>query len=86
MSELVTPTVNLNGTSKAALLHLHMEALRALMAAENKLAACYPHGRDYQTMGTESLQTACDQHWARTESLHRIRQEIETIAERISDQ
>lgn len=86
MTELVTPTVNINGTSQAELMRLYCEALYALHIAENKLANCYPHGRDYQTMEPLAYLNSRNQHWARMESLHKIRHEIETIAERISNQ
>jgi hypothetical protein len=41
------PTVNLNGTSKAALIQYRLDAITALEAALDALREIAPHGRDY---------------------------------------
>jgi|688.fasta_scaffold1240297_2 hypothetical protein len=41
------PTVNLNGTSKAALIQYRLDAITALEAALEALREITPHGRDY---------------------------------------
>lgn len=43
------PSVNLNGTSKAALIQYRLDTITALEAALDALREIAPHGRDYPT-------------------------------------
>lgn len=45
----INPRVNLNGTSRAALIEQATAVIEAATALEKALAEASPHGRDYQT-------------------------------------
>jgi hypothetical protein len=53
MKPLVLPQVNLNGTSRDALVAQQIEVLRALVALQHALAEAAPNGRDYQLRPAE---------------------------------
>lgn len=84
--EIVMPVLNLNGTSKHALLELQLEALSALHKARSAMAMAAPHGRDYQTAPEGTWLAAVRQHRARMELVMKLENEITAIAEAISDQ
>ncbi len=80
------PCVNWNGTSRNALLEGYMHALRAIEDAMAVLRTTAPNGRDYQTLPDPgaALERAIIQHHARLETLHGVRQELNTLAESVA--
>ncbi len=86
MSDLVIPTLNLNGTAKKSLIDDYLACLDALRAAQAALERTSPHPRDYQTVTTGTWQRAAQQHRARYRALQEVMDEINTIAERVFDQ
>jgi hypothetical protein len=52
MSDPVFPSVNLNGTSRAALIEQNFAALQALRATVEAIRRGAPHGRDYPDYAT----------------------------------
>ena len=47
MQPLILPQVNINGTSREALIDQLREVIAALNLAINTMASAMPHGRDY---------------------------------------
>lgn len=78
---LVGPRANLNGTSKKELLDQYIDALKALLAAQEALAKMAPHGRDYQTLPDGQFDIAVRQHRARRVLLAGVMNEITVLAE-----
>ncbi|HEX4173965.1 MAG TPA: hypothetical protein VHY82_15965 [Acetobacteraceae bacterium] len=76
MTDLVMPTVNLNGTSAKALLRLNMTALEAVQLAIEELNQAAPHGRDYDR---PTYSEARRQHDERLAKLDAVRIELEAI-------
>jgi hypothetical protein len=79
------PQVNLNGTSRDALLDQYRDAYRAINDAIDALCKAAPHGRDYQTLPAGSYNVAREEHDARLVKLGSIKAEIEAIAIHIQD-
>lgn len=79
IENIITPTVNLNGTSADELLRQNIAAVKAIRDAFRALQTAAPHGRDYQTVPEERFRLARHQHNARMEKLDDILQELETI-------
>ena len=50
MRPLITPRVNLNGTSKRELVHQQMEICQAIGALQSAMRQATPNGRDFQTV------------------------------------
>jgi hypothetical protein len=48
-TELVPQKVNLNGTSKNALIADYLAVIRAITKLQDAMGRATPHGRDYQT-------------------------------------
>lgn len=87
LSLAVSPTINLNGESGQSHMEKLSEARRAMDAALKAVAECYPHGRDYQTVGDPTVHNrAHAQHDRRMYCLRRIDAELETIEENIHKQ
>jgi hypothetical protein len=84
--ELSVPSVHWNGTSKSALLMMHVNAIRALRDAEKALCQMSPHGRDYYPLAEGALTKAIHQHVCRIEKLGEIIGELEAIAQAIDKQ
>jgi hypothetical protein len=80
---LITPTIHMNGTSRAALVEQYVTALDAVDAAIAALMAATPNGRDYYPQGVEAITTALVEHQARIDRLATTRGELSEIAERI---
>jgi hypothetical protein len=76
----IFPVINLNGTSRAALLSGYSNALEALRTAEKALWEIAPHGRDYPG-DPASWRLATIQHMARLGSVESAIRQITTIAE-----
>lgn len=79
MTDLIPPTVNLNGESYTALIAKHMNAVHALDAAIKAAGLCMPHGRDYPR-GLTAIYAARDAFEARLLTLVAIRNDLETVA------
>lgn len=82
---MIFPTIHLNGTSKQQLLDDYCDVSHALNAAMEKMIENGPNGRDYYPQGDQAFQQAVKEHHDRIEQIHRVRLEIETIAEHIAD-
>jgi hypothetical protein len=76
---LITPTIHLNGTSKAELAEQLANAANALMDARKALQAAAPNGRDYYPQGEQAIAKATDQHRARLMKLREILAEIQSL-------
>ena len=85
MSDLVFPTIHMNGTSKADLLNQVCDALSALRKAQEALQCASPNGRDYYVQEAGALTKALDQHCARLRKLNEVKNELEAIAEHIAE-
>lgn len=86
-TDVITPTVHLNGTSKDALIKGYHEALTALTAAEKALTETAPHPRDYYVQKDPSAyQRASFAHRARMLRLKETKKEILAIAELVMEQ
>jgi len=79
------PQININGTLRSDLLEDLIVAKRSLEHAIEKLSACSPHGRDYQTYPNGSLvfYEAQREHADRIVKVRQVLAEIATIAEHI---
>jgi hypothetical protein len=80
------PRVNLNGTSRNALIQQRREVCDALNSALEALERAAPHGRDYQTAPDGALETARHQHEARCTQLAELRRQITQEAIEIKKQ
>lgn len=57
-----SPTIHLNGTSRADLVEQQQQMILALYALQRKMRDAFPHGRDYPYGGyEEAREAACDQ-------------------------
>ena len=77
------PTIHLNGTSKAALLHALTEADAAISKAGHALAETAPNARDYYPQGPSAYGKAADEHAARMTALGKIRADLAEIVNAI---
>ena len=75
MQPLLTPTVNLNGTSSKDLVQQRLVASVALDGAIDALKGMTPHGRDYPS-GPDALNTDRDIHWSRIGALAALREAL----------
>jgi hypothetical protein len=76
----VVPQVNLNGTSREALVQQQVAVLDALAQAVMAMSLATPHGRDYQTMPAGSYEAAREQHADRSKRLWALNAEITELA------
>lgn len=83
---MITPRLNLNGTSAASLMEGYNVALQALRVAREKLHEAGPHGRDYQTLPEGDYKLAVTEHTARVQSINRIIDELIELAENVYGQ
>ena len=72
MTPLLTPTVNLNGTSRRDLVHQRLVASSALDGVIDVMRSMAPHGRDYPA-GPDALNADRDIHWTRMAALAALR-------------
>ncbi len=79
MKPLILPQVNLNGTSREALVEQQMDVLRALQETMKKMLEANPHGRDYQ-FRPEEYERAKSAWLDRMELLGKLHEEIEMHA------
>lgn len=82
---MITPTVNLNGTSGKELFNLNLAVVEKLRDAIDALAKACPNGRDYQTMGQDAHRIAVREHHQRQERLDYVMSEMEAITETLAD-
>jgi len=87
-SDVVVPTVHLNGTSKGALIEQLCDAGLALSKARHALCEAAPHERDYyvQREHPVSYRLARAQFQARLVKLDAVAKDLFTIVEGISSQ
>lgn len=83
---LAAPRVHLNGTSQDELLDQLCRACDAVRAAEAALCSAAPNARDYYVQEADSFRIAQNQHFERLNKLRIVREELEHIAEKVSDQ
>jgi len=78
MANLMKPVVNINGTSKDALINARLDARLAIKEAMEKLYETKPHGRDYQTLrdSKERYNTDLEIYAARFHSLEKLYNEL----------
>lgn len=74
------PVVNLNGTSRQALVGARVGAIEAIRAAMQALDECSPNGRDYQTAPKGELEIARKAYMERFAFLDRMINELEDEA------
>jgi hypothetical protein len=82
---LALPVVNLNGSSREALVEQRLDIQRALIETLAALQRAWPHGRDYQTVGRDRLVRADAVFQARRDALVALLDEIEAEAAAILD-
>jgi hypothetical protein len=82
---VVTPTINLNGTSPRELLEQQCLAIEALRAAISAVQAAAPNGRDYQTALPGTFHLAQQGHADRLARLEGVMKELEEIAQHVAD-
>lgn len=83
---LIAPVVNLNGTSRDALVDQHVAAALSLEKALAALIETAPHPRDFQTVKQEQYRQARAQYEDRVRRLHEIIKEVESIGTQIYEQ
>jgi hypothetical protein len=84
MNPLVLPQVNLNGTSREALVEQQCDVMHALQDVLTKMGAAAPNGRDYQFRPAEFK--PAQQAWLeRMTLIAKLHKEIETQALAIQD-
>jgi hypothetical protein len=86
MSNLTFPLVNLNGTSKQALLEGYQEAWQKLDDAFNALVKIAPHGRDYQISHEGAYIKARREHNDRMVAVANIQRDLEMLVEQVAEQ
>jgi hypothetical protein len=83
---VIKPTINLNGTAPRVLLDQHLKAIDTLRYATSTLQAAEPSDRDYQTAPIGTFTAAMQEHCDRLRRLRTVIDELQEIAEHISDQ
>ena len=79
MSQLIIPTVHLNGTSRQALVDGYNEACTALQGALGALQDAEPNARDYYPQGDGVFAAARAQHAERIAVVRKVFDELQTI-------
>jgi hypothetical protein len=79
------PAIDLNGTSPVELLEQHELAIAGLWSAISTLAATAPNARHYQARKPGAFQQAQAEHRDRLARLESVMDELEQLAEFISD-
>jgi hypothetical protein len=80
------PAIDLNGTSPVELLEQHELAIAGLWSAISTLAATAPDARHYPARKPGTFQQAQAEHRDRLARLESVMDELEQLAEFISDQ
>ena len=77
---MITPSVHLNGTSKAELQRMYSDAYRAVRAALQAVEESAPNARDYYVQSIEGAhRIAVAEHCARLEKLATVARELSEI-------
>lgn len=76
---MTAPTIHLNGTSRDELTAGYYAAMQAVQAAQDATQKTAPNGRDYYPQGPEAYTAARDEHYARLQTLEKIRAELEAL-------
>jgi len=79
----ITPTINLNGTSREALLEQKTDLLHALREAQAALRRATPNGRDYQLADPSWFERALERHTRQCRVLAKLVEEVMDEAEAI---
>jgi hypothetical protein len=85
ITDLIIPTVHLNGTSREELVRVRCDVFHALRDVEKALCQMSPNGRDYYVV-PGSLRKAQAQHQRRMETIKSLMDELTAEAEAIQDQ
>lgn len=72
---MITPRININGTSREEHISMRSDALKAIQAAKNALQKLIPNGRDYPGE-QDRCQADREEHYARVAQLEAIRNAI----------
>ena len=83
---MITPTIHLNGTSKAELLEQLRNAYTAVRNAQKVLQEAAPNGRDYYPQGPGAILQAQSEYESRLTRLQDVAKELEEIQEAIYEQ
>lgn len=86
MSDIVFPTVHLNGTSKLVLLKGAEDAYNSVDAAIAKLCEASPNARDYYVQGPDAFTKAANQHRERLAKLQVVAAELIAIYQNLEEQ
>lgn len=87
MTDLVVPTIHINGTSEEELVRQYSNAVRFLQAGRDALAQTAPHARDYYIHKDKGvLAKATQQHEARMRKVKEVIDELTSIGESILKQ
>lgn len=81
---MILPTIHLGGTSCVDLLEDNRTAADAIRQAIRKLEAAGPNGRDYYPQGPSAFTQAQQEHQDRLEDLGRVLQDLDTIADHLT--
>jgi hypothetical protein len=79
MSNIMIPTVHMNGTCRADLVAENMRAREALDKAIEALAQASPHGRNFYPQGDDAIVRAAKEHRDRLARLNSVLGEIDDI-------
>ena len=82
--QITPPVVNLNGTSKEALVNQHLTVINYLRVAAKAMHEAFPHGRDFQTISPidgqrTAFKMATDQARARSVKIEELIIDFETL-------
>jgi len=86
MKPLVTPVVNINGTSKSELLRQQTDIMSAISDLQKVMRQATPNGRDFQTVGQGFAEEARDAFNERYNLLTKMYEEFQHVAIEIQKQ
>lgn len=84
MKPLIPPLINMNGSSRRALIEQQIDVMRAFDALREVMAEAAPHGRDYQ-LRPDEYPAAREAWMERMQALAAMKQEIEAHAMAIQE-
>ncbi len=85
MTDIIKPTIHLNGTDRETLRLLYDNAFRAVVNAMEALRLAAPNGRDYYPQGAGVINRAIDQHRDRLRRLDTVAEELTALIEHVSE-
>jgi hypothetical protein len=80
------PKLNINGSHGPTLLNEYLEAASTVSSAIRALQRIDVHGRDYQTLDAQAYSRAHLEHVARLSKLESVMNELNLIADNLSEQ